>query len=72
MREMLIMVVSGWIISGGICILTLITYWFGVYSTGWRFELTLLLVIDLGVLGFLIILTLIITFLSRYKIVRKN
>lgn len=71
-QEMLIMVVLGWIISGGICILTLIIYWFGFDGSRWNFELTLLLVIDLGVLGFLIIFTLIITFLSRYKIVRNN
>ena len=70
LRENLIMVFIGWFLSGGICVATLSVYWFG-FGNEWNFELTLLIIVDFGILGFLIVLTSIITFLCRFKIVRK-
>lgn len=71
LRENLIMIFIGWFLSGGICIITLTIYWFGFSINGWNFELTLLAIVDFGILGFLIVLTSIITFLCRFKIVRR-
>lgn len=70
LRENLIMVFIGWFLSGGVCVITLAFYWFG-FGDGWNPELTLLIIIDFGILGLLIILTSIITFLCRFKIVRR-
>lgn len=71
LREDLISLFVGWFLSGGVCIVTLSLYWFGIFGDKWVFELTLLIVIDFGVLGFFVVLTLVITFLCRFKIVRK-
>lgn len=72
LRENLIMVFIGWFLSGGVCITTLfLIYWFGGHRHGWNFELTLLIIIDFGLLVFFVVLTSIITFLCRFKIVRR-
>lgn len=70
--EIVMFIVFGWMVSGGICFLTLTTYWFGFVVNEWRFELTLLLIIDFGILGVLIVLTLISVFLHRFSIVYKE
>ena len=71
-REICMFFFFGWIFSGAICLMTLLIYWFGLSSNRWRFELTLLLIVDLGILGVLIISTLISIFLHRFSIVPKE
>ena len=71
-RELLFMVVIGWIMSLCVSLLILIIYWFGFGYGEWNLELTLLLCWNLGVIGILIILTLISVFLHRFAIVSKE
>lgn len=67
LREDLVMIFLGWFLSGMICIITLIV----LYNNEWNFELTILVIVDFGLLFIFAVLITITTFLCRFKIVRK-
>ena len=70
-KKILLVFIFGWIMSVFISIFILDVYWFGI-GGGWNIELTLLICWNLGIIGILIIITLISVFLRRFKIVRKD
>ena len=70
--EIYIMFFFGWFVSSAVCFFTLTIYWFGLSIDVWNFELTLLAIITFGILGVLIIITLISVFLHRFKIVYRE
>ena len=67
----LILFFGGWFLSSLISLMVMFGIYFDFDVFGWNTELTLLITWQFGIIGILIILTLIIIFLNRYKIVKK-